>query len=171
MTESWRPVVGADGYEISDLGRVRSSRAGRKQRLMSPYLNVFEKKETHYAIKLIIGGKPKTRLVHRLVAEAFLDNPENLGQVNHIDGNMLNNNANNLEWCDQSFNLLHARRILKKGNMVRVSCYTKRGEFIATYDSMTIAAEIHDTTKYSIYDYVNGRRKGSVLKGLVWKKA
>lgn len=62
----------------------------------------------YLCVSLSIGGKQQTFYVHRLVAEAFLPNPEKFPQVNHIDGNPRNNNVENLEWCTASHNIHHA---------------------------------------------------------------
>lgn len=65
--------------------------------------------------KMVNGNKFSHRFfVHRLVASAFIPNPNNLPQVNHIDGNKQNNHYTNLEWCDQSYNVLHSYRVLHK---------------------------------------------------------
>lgn len=68
----------------------------------------------YYCVNLCKNGKAKKHLVHRLVAEAFIPNPENKKTVNHKDGNKLNNSFENLEWNTYSENNLHKHRILKK---------------------------------------------------------
>lgn len=75
-----------------------------------------DKSARYDRVKLIINGKSITKSIHRLVAEAFIPNPNNYPQVNHIDGIKMNNNVSNLEWCTASENELHAYRTgLKKG--------------------------------------------------------
>jgi len=110
--EVWRGVVGYEGlYVVSNLGNVRSlpKRTRHREELemtkrvgSGGYLYVHLRK----------NGKSNNRLVHRLVAEAFIDNPYNKPQVNHIDGNKKNNNVNNLEWVTHSENQLHSIRVL-----------------------------------------------------------
>lgn len=95
--EQWRELPGYDGYLISDCGRVA--------RLMN---EPFTDSQGYKFIKLRIDHKPHKRLIHRLVAQAFIPNPNNKKEVNHIDGNKANNNVANLEWVTHAENVLHA---------------------------------------------------------------
>lgn len=114
MREEWRPVVGYEGYyEVSNMGRVRSitidavyrrngleytrKRRGRilkQQNASNGYLQVHLSKD----------GEHKIYRVRRIVANAFIDNPDNLPEVNHKDENKKNNRVANLEWCTHSYN-------------------------------------------------------------------
>lgn len=106
MTEEiWRPIEGYEGlYEVSSYGRVRSldmyvrckSYRLHKGKVLSPIINT-----NGY---LFVGLQGKRFSVHRLVAQAFIPNPQGLPQVNHIDENKSNNNVDNLEWCDAKYN-------------------------------------------------------------------
>lgn len=113
--EIWLPVRGYEGlYEVSDLGRVRSldrevnysdGRVVVKKgmiRSVSAGANGYEN------VRLYKDKKPKSHSVHRLVAEAFIPNPENKPQVNHKDRNPLNNEYTNLEWVTHQENADHA---------------------------------------------------------------
>lgn len=100
MQEEWRAVIGWK-YEISSLGRLRRS---DNKRLKS--FDTFH--GNYYAARLFTEGRSKKYLIHRLVAEAFIENPENKPQVNHKDGNKLNNTATNLEWVTAKENRQHA---------------------------------------------------------------
>ena len=112
--EIWRPVVGYEGlYEVSSLGRVRSLDKydsinrfceGRILKLSSDRLGYLR-------AQLYSNSKRKSFLVHRLVAQAFIPNPDNLPQVNHIDENPSNDNVENLEWCDGKYNVNYGTRI------------------------------------------------------------
>lgn len=104
MTEIWKSLDGivekGTNYEVSNLGRVRHSRKGN---MLS-----ITKSQRYAQVGLCEGGKLKKYLVHRLVALAFLPNPDNKPQVNHLDGNKLNNELSNLEWTTVSENIIHA---------------------------------------------------------------
>jgi hypothetical protein len=104
--ERWRDIPSLNGkFEASVTGLIRNKKSGKYR---EPYIN-----ENGY---LCVGiydsekGQSVQHRVHRLVAEAFIPNPDGKRTVNHIDGNKLNNNVENLEWATHSENLEHARR-------------------------------------------------------------
>ena len=95
--EMWKPVVSYEGlYEVSNIGRIRNIRGKlvKQSMTVSGYKRVTLRK----------NNIAKTKLAHRLVAEAFIPNPDNYNIVNHKDENKFNNNVENLEWCTQSYN-------------------------------------------------------------------
>lgn len=104
MQELWRDVKGFQGrYQVSNYGRVKSlDRYHKKQIIRKP------KTRKYAELLLTSNGKTKWVLVHRLVAQAFIPNPQNKPEVNHKDGNKLNNNVDNLQWCTRSENELHS---------------------------------------------------------------
>ena len=116
MIEEWRPIEGYEGlYEVSNTGQVRSldryvknnySYRLQKGKVLSPEKN----KDGYLLVSLCCNGKQNLRTVHRLVAQAFIPNPNNLPQVNHKDENKSNNRVDNLEWCDQAYNNLYGTR-------------------------------------------------------------
>lgn len=103
--EIWKDVEGYDGYyQISNTGLVRN--AVRNKLLKPAYLNFY----AHVNLKNIKLKSQKRYCVHRLVASAFIPNPENKPHVNHIDGIKGNNRLSNLEWCTPLENIQHAKR-------------------------------------------------------------
>ena len=125
-SEEWRPVVGFEGqYEISSHGRVRGldrfisdGRGNRKwikgtaQPMQQYGAGPGWRDGKHYwYARFKLGGKARVFVIHRMVAKAFVPNPENLPEVNHIDGNRVNNHYSNLEWCTHQQNMQHAVRL------------------------------------------------------------
>ena len=105
MQEIWKPIPNyEDFYEVSNLGNVRTLNWNRTNqiRLLSPFDN------GGYLRVSLVHGKKQHKLVHVLVANAFIPNPDNKPYVNHIDGNKRNNNVSNLEWCTVKENVNHA---------------------------------------------------------------
>ena len=112
MTEEiWKDIPGYEGlYQVSNFGRVKSLRRPygnnggiqwTKERILSP----GKDKDGYLQVNLHCNGKQHQRKVHRLVAQAFLPNMDNLPMVNHKDEDKTNNNVDNLEWCDQKYNI------------------------------------------------------------------
>ena len=99
-------------YAISDEGEVHSTpKDGKTPRVLrQEKFSLTEEGHSYRRVSLSKEGKVTRFLVHRLVATAFIDNPENKPCVNHIDNNPSNNNSANLEWCTHSENMLHAER-------------------------------------------------------------
>ena len=137
------------GYLISEDGTV----IGRKGEVLKCYIAPNGYVKTKVA--------KVSRLVHRLVAETFLTNPNNLPQVNHIDGNKLNNNVDNLEWCSMKDNLQH---FFYKKEM----CYQifKDGELIEEVWSLIDFARRNNLGKTSLYKCINTNKsfKGFTIK-------
>lgn len=115
LSETWKQVVGFEGcYEISSFGRVKSVSRIRKsarggvapirERLLKLKIN----KAGYPVVHLKRDDKNRWVAAHRLVAEAFIPNPENKPTVNHIDANKLNSNIRNLEWSTRSEQMVHA---------------------------------------------------------------
>ena len=90
------------GYFIYSDGRVWSERS---KRFLAPHIT-----KGYYRVVLYVDGKPTNYSVHRLVAEAFIPNPDGLPQINHKDENKLNNDVSNLEWCDNKYNSSYGAR-------------------------------------------------------------
>lgn len=179
--EEWKDIKGYEGlYQVSNLGRVRSldrqvrNRSGiaiKKGKILS--LVTVNK---HYKkVSLWKDNIGENRLVHRLVAEAFIPNPNNFPEVNHKDENPKNNTVNNLEWCDRLYNANYGTAIARatekrKGVSVGeqpIEQYTIDGKFIRRYDSALKAAESINGDNSAICKCANGKSKTSY--GYVWR--
>lgn len=135
MQEVWKDIPNYEGlYQVSNLGKIKSlERKVKKyngERIVRERIlkQSYEKKYMH--VQLSKNGKTITRLVHRLVAETFIDNPNNLKEVNHIDANTRNNNVNNLEWCTRYENMQHAKQmgLIKHNSGEKCYWYKKYGK-------------------------------------------
>ncbi len=158
--EEWRTVPGTDGYlEVSNEGRVRSLLRGK------PYvLKTVPDNRGYLRLRMVIYRESKTYKIHRLVAQAFVDNPENLPQVNHIDGNKQNNNASNLEWVTNKQNARHALEnglwdTFLLGTMRENESRKKR--IVGHYNGH----DIHFKSVSEAERYLNSRHISDVLKG------
>lgn len=124
MTEIWKDIEGYEGlYQVSNLGRVKSlerrvraKKPGTTQRIKERIRKFSYTTEGYAYVVLSKEGVHKTILVHRLVADAFVPNPDNLPCVNHKDEDKKNDTSDNLEWCTYSYNNtykdVHRRRNL-----------------------------------------------------------
>ena len=140
-----------DNYAISNLGNIKNVKTGRVLKLcLNP--------RGYYSYTFYKKGIRKTFRIHRLVALYFIDNPNNLPYVNHIDGNKTNNRVENLEWCTAKQNDEHARRTgLKVQEKPVLAENIENGERIA-FKSVSEAGAIL------------GINKGSISKVLHWKR-
>ncbi len=174
-TELWMDVAGYEGaYQVSNLGRVRSQArltTGTKrstyqipERVLRPWNH-----NAGYLCVTLCGGAKKTKyLVHRLVASAFLPNPERLPTVNHIDGNKTNNRVENLEWCNDEYNSWHNAYELKHETTIRkrpVVCLNDG----KTYPSAAEAARRTGCSNQNIIKVCQGER--TQTHGLRWAYA
>lgn len=101
MMEEWRDIEGYEGlYQVSNLGRVKNVKTGKT-------LKGRDNGRGYLLVGLCKNGKCHNHRVHRLVACAFIPNPNNLPEVNHKDENTGNNRVDNLEWCDRKYNNLY----------------------------------------------------------------
>ena len=173
--EIWKDIKGYEGlYQISNYGNVKSlERIVKRGRNYKPVCERILKTGTNknytYAI-LSKFGKCKTAWVHRLVAEAFIPNPDNLPCINHKDENPKNNNADNLEWCtysyNNSYNDARVKAAISRRKVIRQ--YTKDGTFIREWSHAREAAETLGLNKRAIYECCMGRCKTS--GGFIWKR-
>jgi len=152
--ETWRDIEGFEGYyQVSNLGRVkgvaRDLPDGKhiKEKIREP------QGSTYLAIDLWKDNKSHNKLVHRLVAQAFLPNPDNLPEVNHKDGNPRNNSVANLEWVSSSSNTAH--RLATKGTSYRksVQCL-ETGEI---FTSISAASRSVNASTQQVIDSINSK--------------
>lgn len=119
--EIWKEIKEAEYYMISNQGKVKSVdktvffKDGRKRTFKGQMKTISLNPNGYLQVTLTVNRKTVTKYIHRLVAEHFLDkHSEEMTYVNHIDGNRLNNMAENLEWCTPSENSLHSYSVLKQ---------------------------------------------------------
>lgn len=165
--EEWRPVEGYEGlYEVSNRGRIKSvakkiKRNGRvvchqaTDRILKPkhkpngYLQAWLYDE---------NGKVKAFYVHRLVAQAFIQNPYGLPQVNHRDGNRENNRLGNLEWCSGSYNVASAKHGKKEKHTRKVVIQLNdKGHLLGAFDSISEAARALKVSETAVRYYLEGK--------------
>ena len=107
--EIWKDIVGYENlYQVSNLGRVKSLNYLQKGK--EQILKGFKVTSGYLAVNLSKDGKSKTHTIHRLVAKTFIENPDNLPQVNHKDECKTNNRLDNLEWCSSKYNCNYGTR-------------------------------------------------------------
>lgn len=163
-SEIWKDIQGYEGlYKVSNLGRVKN----RKGLIMSPEL--YHK--GYYRVQLYNKGKRKHERINRLVALAFIPNPNNYPMVNHKDENKLNNKADNLEWCTHKYNCNYGTAIERsaKNRRKKVIMYDKQGNKLKDFKSLTIASSyLNKPHAHShISDCCKGKRKSAY--GYIWK--
>lgn len=113
MKEIWKDIQGYKGlYQVSNLGRIKSLNRvdGSNHRIYEKILKL-KKRKNYLGVDLHQNGELRTYSVHRLVAQAFIPNPENKPQVNHIDEDKENNQVDNLEWCTVLYNNTYGTRM------------------------------------------------------------
>lgn len=160
----WRDVPGYEGsYQVSNLGEARSMRTN-PPRLLKPWRHPAG----YVCVTLHHAAKKKKQLVHRLVAKAFLPNPEDKPQVNHKNGDKVDNNVNNLEWCDNRENAHHSAYTLGNESTIAkrpVVCLDTR----QTFPSVAEAARAVGGCNQNIVKCCQGKRRKH--KGLRWAYA
>ena len=161
MEEIWKDIKGYEGlYQVSNLGRVKSLKFG-KERILKP-----GRKKIGYLIVLLYdnNGICKWFRIHRLVAEAFIPNPNNLPEVNHKDEDKSNNRVSNLEWCTRQYNNEYSKAI-------PVNQYTLSGEFVKQW--VSTAAFAKSIGKPNARNHLTECCKGKIKSayGFIWRYA
>ena len=172
LTEVWKAIKGYEDYEVSNYGNIRSNKTyNRKETL---YMKVRDNGYGYLTVCLWKQNKRKNFYVHRLVAEAFLNNPNNLPEVNHIDFNRHNNTVTNLEWVTRKENNIHSigrgrhprpfmfsstgeKYIYRRKNRYRVAVYRCKEKQCATLDE-AIALRDSLVSELGYQDYLKGNK-------------
>lgn len=159
MNEIWKDIKDFIGlYQVSNCGRVKRliGYQCKNERILKPRKH----KCGYFAVILYKDGVTKSYSIHRLVAQAFLPNPNNLPQVNHKNENKTDNRVENLEWCDQKYNCQYsfAKTILQ---------FDKQGNFIKEWSSMIEVEKQLGYGKGNISNCCLGKLKSAY--GYIWK--
>ena len=179
MTEVWKDIEGYEGkYQVSNLGRVKSV---RKQAIINPIVT----KVGYERVDLWNHCQRNQQSVHRLVAKAFIPNPDNKSVVNHIDENKRNNSAGNLEWVTESENARYGTAITRRNqtegyknrhfdsetmamiNAIPILQYTKDGQLVREWESASECSRQTGITISNIREVCRGNRK--TAKGFIFK--
>lgn len=137
MSENIKPIDKYPGYFVSSVGDVFSNKSGEMRKL-SPYRS--KSGSGYKMIDLFQDGRKHKKLVHRLVAEAFIPNPNNLPEVNHKDTDILNNNDWNLEWITHKDNLKQSYKTMSPVRNFRRCKLYRDGALIGEFESVTAAS-------------------------------
>ena len=176
--EIWKPVVGYKGlYSVSSLGRVRSEdryvyhSQGYIRFCKGVYLKEQLDKDGYLRVWLYKDGKSRKRPIHRLVAEAFIPNPDNLPMINHKSEIRTQNNVENLEYCDAKYNSNYGNCLERRGKSRsrQVNQYTLEGKFVQTFDSINDAANHIKVNPSMISMVLHGRYQ--TTKGFIFRFA
>lgn len=168
--EIWKDVPGYEGrYQVSNFGNVKTLTREVKEHRRSyirqgKILNHYHDKDGYYKVKLYNGDASFTSpSVHRLVAETFIGNPDNLPEINHIDGDPSNNHVSNLEFCTKEHNVKHAYTTgLKKREN-----YTGEGNASAKLTKEDVIA-MREEYATGTTSYPKLAKKYNVVMGNVW---
>lgn len=151
--EIWKDVC--DGYKVSNYGRVLSlAKTTIRGRKYDKILSASKKDNGYYTVS--INGN--NEYVHRLVAKAFIDNPNNLNEINHKDEDKSNNRVDNLEWCTKSYNVSYSKSI-------KIKIYNGTETI---YNSVSEAAIKNNVSASAIYNCLYGKSK--TCGGYEWIK-
>lgn len=162
MIEKFKPVQGYAGiYEISNLGRVKSlsrvveRKDGNTRTTKEKIIVPFNTKCGYHQIVLTNkDGVRKKHLIHRLVANAFLPNLNNLPIINHKDENKLNNRVDNLEWCSAYYNLRYGKMQAK---LIKINVIDSKGDVVEVVDGIRECERKYSISKYLIKQSSEGK--------------
>ena len=164
MTEVWKDVSGFDGlYKVSNTGKVKRSFVNGKERILSG-----RKDKDGYIEVILSKAQHKSYFrIHRLVAKAFIPNPDGKPMVNHKDKNVQNNAVTNLEWVTASENVVHGYCTGRKVRKRPVVQYTKNMDFIAFWNSIREAGQALCINEHNINSCCNDKLPSA--GGYIWR--
>lgn len=171
----WRDIEGFEGqYMVSNTGLVKSLK-GKSERIMKTRRKKIIKKDgsselSYEELVLSNGGVPHSKLVHRLVAQAFIPNPQNKPEVNHLDEDKGNNSVENLEWNTHEENSNHGTKNIRSANKqsMAVIAVDEHGNIVEIHSSIRSAERLTGFGHSNISACANG--KSVMYKGLEWFK-
>lgn len=169
MIEIWKDIKDYPNYQVSNLGNVKNIKTNK---ILKPFATGNE----YLKVALSNKSNKKQFLIHRLVATAFIPNPNNLPEVNHIkEFEKTNNKVENLEWCDHSYNQNYGtrnervaeklRRTMKIVRCKKINQYDLKGNYIKTWNSVAEAQK--EIGSSHIWQCLNGTFKQT--KGYIWR--
>lgn len=172
MDEIWKDIKGYEGlYQVSNLGRIKRLKGYRckTERILSSSKGAHG----YRRISLSKDGIRPTFLVHRLVAEAFLPNPDNLSTVNHKDEDKTNNRVDNLEWMSCKENINYGTGIQRRADKrsFAVNQYTLDGVFIRQWNSAEEASKVLNINRRNICALCNNQKWMKSVGGFIWRYA
>lgn len=137
--EVWRDIENFEGYQVSNLGNVRSLNYNGKKIIQNLKPSLTGPNRSYLSVALQTGSKVTRINIHRLVASAFIPNPYNLPEINHKDESGTNNKINNLEWCNRVYNLTYGTRVTRfsKAKSIPILQMSMDGSLIKEWASQT----------------------------------
>lgn len=161
--EQWKSIPGFSLYEASTEGRIRNSNTGLIRKTAYPKAEKYKVRNRKRLELINDNGKKVMIYVHRLVAMAFIPNPNNLPCINHKDENGWNNKPNNLEWCTYLYNANYGTVRQRNGNSIEVY---KQGIFIGIFEGYGFAEEALGLNRRGIQQAIkrNGTYKNYSFK-------
>jgi hypothetical protein len=171
MTENWKDIEGFEGYyQVSDLGNVKSTRSGK---ILKPILI----NSGYLTVTLCVDYSKTTRLLHRLVAYHWIENPENKKEVNHKKGNKRDNRVSELEWSTPKGNVQHAKNILdvssyreghRNNRSKEVLQISLDGFLLHVHGSINEASRSSGLKAAHISESINNRSRRKNTGGYIW---
>ena len=161
--ETWKPVIGFETYEVSDQGRLRNIKTGR---VFTGTKDAFGYKH----VRLVSGDGYSLRKVHRIVAEAFIENPENKPIVDHINNDKTDNRVENLRWCtysENSRNYIESDKYVPGCKVKKIAQYDMQGNLIGTFNNTWEASAATGIQHFTIYPAAKGLLK--TAGGYMWR--